>query len=142
MMKEGSAMSDWQDEEEEEKKSLEPLEIDEGTHEIHTDTSLPIYAPKRRRRPEPPRWKVVLRYLALSSLAVSLTLVCPGETKLWTIHKNSEHILDRERLTEVILIYIVTLTAFFVIQGRYVIISCHTHSVGFLHAWITGYLLS
>jgi len=92
---------------EEEKKSSDPLEID--------DKQLENTRKQKRLQPEP-QWIVILRYLILSSIAVGMTLTCPGDTKLW--RHNETKTLDLERVSEVMVVYIMTLIAFFWLNGR------------------------
>lgn len=98
---------------EEESQSISSLE--EGSPSPASGSSL---TRKRIRQPEP-QWWVILRYILAASVAVGLTLNCPGETRLWSRNDRDQDslTLDWERMTEVIFFSVLTLLAFFALQG-------------------------
>jgi palmitoyltransferase len=111
--------NDWTDEEE--SHSMEPLE-EESASPASSPQRSPQMKTKRIRQPEPPQWWVVLRYLLAASVAVGLTLTCPGETRLWSRNdpdrdQDYSLTLDWERVAEVIFFSVLTLIAFFALQG-------------------------
>jgi hypothetical protein len=111
--------NDWKDEEE--SQSMAPLE-EESASPASSPQRSPQMKTKRIRQPEPPQWWVVLRYLLAASVAVGLTLTCPGETRLWSRNdpdrdQDYSLTLDWERVAEVIFFSVLTLIAFFALQG-------------------------
>ena len=102
---------------EEESHSMAPLEEGSASPASSPQRS-PQMKTKRTRQPEP-QWWVVLRYLLAASVAVGLTLTCPGETHLWSRQdRDSDSLtLDWERVAEVIFFSVLTLVAFFALQG-------------------------
>lgn len=103
--------NDWTGEEE--RHSMDPLE--EGPA---SPASSPQTRKKRIRQPEA-QWWVVLRYLLAASVAAGLTLTCPGDTRLWSRKdRNIDYLtLDWERVAEVVFSSVLTLVAFFTLQG-------------------------
>jgi hypothetical protein len=100
----------------------------QSMHPLEERSNSPASSPQRsastrkKRTPQPePQWWVVLRYLLAASVAVGLTLTCPGETSLWS-RKNQDKdsvslTLDWERVAEVLFFSALTLIAFFALQG-------------------------
>jgi palmitoyltransferase len=111
--------NDWTGEQEE-IKSMDPFDVDSSSspssspHRSQQRSSTGI---KRDQTPDP-AWWVILRYLSAAGVAVGLTLTCPGETDLW-IHAEDPDVLtlDWKRVTQVIVASVLTLVAFFALQG-------------------------
>jgi palmitoyltransferase len=107
--------NDWM--EEEESQSIDPLEVESASPSSSQESS-PEMASRKSIRPDA-QWWVVLRYLLSASVAVGLTITCPGETLLWS--QKDQHsdslTLDLERVAEVIFFSVLTLVAFFALQG-------------------------
>jgi palmitoyltransferase len=101
---------------EEESQSMHSLE--EGSTSPQRSLQTSSMKKKRTRQPEP-QWWVVLRYLLAASVAVGFTLTCPGETRLWSRQDRDSVSLtiDWERVAEVIFFSVLTLVAFFALQG-------------------------
>jgi DHHC palmitoyltransferase len=75
----------------------------------------------------PTRWILLLRYVLLASIAITVTLTCPGNTKLWmenttvTNHSNNNNsndnfVLNNNVVVQVLVIYMITLIGFIVVH--------------------------
>ena len=96
--------------------TLSSLEMENGDDKTERDDT-------RRRDP---KWLVIVRYVSLSTVAVLLTITCPGNTCLWTSSgknttvaggKRGEHELQYNELAKIIAIYVLVETAFFVLSN-------------------------
>jgi hypothetical protein len=92
------------------KSSLQPLQVETKQEE------------SSRKQTIQPRWRIVTRYVSLATIAVALTLTCPGETKLWKTastmtQQQQQLLLDWVRVGQIVGIYGILLVSFFALQG-------------------------